>query len=172
MGNMVIISRFSWLVYQVVPGPSVLNSFAFLYFGMTYRSSIRPLPRASIQRVSFIQSNPELPFFCPTKRGNKNLALPIEFTTLCKSSRNIFRSLCVQETADTPGRTDQVNKDLLNISCMQSLSSEMSCEKKSPRFLFSWFVWCAHRWRAVEGKVSLYGEHGFSCSLGLAMPFN
>jgi hypothetical protein len=78
----------------VVPGPLVLNS-TLVQFGKTYRSSIRPLPRTGIQWVSFIKSNPELSFFCPRKRRNKNLAFPIKFPALkkrFKKSLKIFMS--------------------------------------------------------------------------------
>lgn len=91
MGNRAIISRFSQLFYQVVQGPPVLKSFPFLQSGKTHRSSIRPHPRTSIQWVSFIKSNPELPFFCPMKRRNENLALLIKFPTFCKSFKKYFQ---------------------------------------------------------------------------------
>lgn len=91
-------------------GATCFESIPFLQFEKTYRSSIRPLPRASIQWVSFIKSNPELPFFCPVKRRNKSFAFPIKFTALCERLKKIQKYLCMQETADATGRIDQVNK--------------------------------------------------------------
>lgn len=145
----------------MVPGPFLLNSFPLLQFGKTYRSSIRPLPRASTQWVSFIKSNPELPFFCPVKRRNKNLAFPIELITLWKRFKlSIY--VCSKQLMLSTGLIKS-DKHLSNISYVQNMRSEMNVRRFRLTSYFSWFVWCAHWCCPVgekSGTINPFWEHG------------
>lgn len=77
-------SRFQALLVVLPSGSGTtwLDFMSRVQFEKTYRRPVRPLPGTGIQGVPFIESDPELPFFCPRKRRNKSFAFPISFPTL------------------------------------------------------------------------------------------
>lgn len=77
-------SRFQALLVVLASGSKTtwLHFMSRVQFEKTYRRPVRPLPRTCIQGVPFIESDPELSFFCPRKRRNKSVAFPISFPTL------------------------------------------------------------------------------------------
>lgn len=74
------------------------------------------------------------------------------YTRSSKKSLN----LCLQETADATGMTDQINRILFVIFICKTLCYEMNERRFRFTFCFSWFVWLDHQWcTAGENQLIL-----------------